>query len=164
MQYLTTLSVELHTQTRGDKLPDPEFDEVLAVFYMVHNDWDTDKSEQTGIIAINLKSGIPGSHLEYLNGCGVSSRVNIIHVASEGELFDVLVQIVYSLDPDILIGYEVEQLSWGYLIERGMHLNKNLIKLLSRTPGKLNIHYILLLYIVVFEINLILSYVNRFGV
>ena len=38
-------------------------------------------------------------------------------------------------DADILIGYEVQKLSWGYLMERAAALNINLTGQLSRIPG-----------------------------
>ena len=43
---------------------------------------------------------------------------------------------VYRHDPDILLGYEVTMMSWGYLIDRAAHLNLNLTNQLSRTPRK----------------------------
>ena len=39
VQYLTSMSVELHMHSRGSLRPDPEFDPVLAIFYYIHNDW-----------------------------------------------------------------------------------------------------------------------------
>ena len=38
-------------------------------------------------------------------------------------------------DPDILAGWEVQQASWGYLIERAAHLGLHLPPALSRIPG-----------------------------
>lgn len=37
-QYVTILSVELHISSRSDFQPDPEFDEIRAVFYAVYTD------------------------------------------------------------------------------------------------------------------------------
>lgn len=59
VQYLTSLSVELHIRTRSSLHPDPELDPVLAVFYYLHNDWPTpsgDENSQLGIIAIDIES------------------------------------------------------------------------------------------------------------
>jgi DNA polymerase zeta len=39
-------------------------------------------------------------------------------------------------DPEILVGYEVQMSSWGYLIERAAKLGFNLAPKLSRMPGK----------------------------
>ena len=42
---------------------------------------------------------------------------------------------VKSRDPDIIIGYEIQMLSWGYLIDRAKELDINLYPLISRIPG-----------------------------
>ena len=42
---------------------------------------------------------------------------------------------VKSRDPDIIIGYEIQMLSWGYLIDRAKELDINLCPLISRIPG-----------------------------
>ena len=42
---------------------------------------------------------------------------------------------VQLLDPDMIIGYEVQMLSWGYLIERARSLDINLCPMLSRIPS-----------------------------
>ena len=49
-------------------------------------------------------------------------------------LFKVFI-IQYRYDADILIGYEVQKSSWGYLVERAAALNINLTGQLSRIPG-----------------------------
>lgn len=38
-------------------------------------------------------------------------------------------------DPDILVGYEVQMRSWGYLLQRAAVLGVNLCQQLSRVPG-----------------------------
>jgi DNA polymerase zeta len=37
-QFLTIFIMELHIQTRGDLRPDPSYDPIRALFYMVVND------------------------------------------------------------------------------------------------------------------------------
>ena len=59
VQYLTCLSLELHTHTRGNLRPDPEFDPILAVCYYVHHDWPradgaAGPNSQLGVIAIDI--------------------------------------------------------------------------------------------------------------
>lgn len=39
-------------------------------------------------------------------------------------------------DPDILVGWEVQMSSWGYLIARAGHLGVDLKQELSRMPGE----------------------------
>ena len=48
MQFLTSLSIELHIETRASLQPDPEFDPILAVFYFIHNDWPLPSGEGSG--------------------------------------------------------------------------------------------------------------------
>lgn len=38
-------------------------------------------------------------------------------------------------DPDILVGYEVQMHSWGYLVQRAAVLGVGLCQQLSRVPG-----------------------------
>lgn len=39
-------------------------------------------------------------------------------------------------DPDILVGYEVQMHSWGYLLQRAAVLGLDLCQQLSRVPGR----------------------------
>jgi hypothetical protein len=71
----------------------------------------------------------------YLDHCGVSDDIHITYVADEKELFDELIKLVRGCDPDILLGYEVQMLSWGYLKARASYLGINLIGQLSRVPN-----------------------------
>ena len=41
----------------------------------------------------------------------------------------------YSCNPDIVVGYEIQMLSWGYVIQRAATLTIDLPPLLSRIPG-----------------------------
>lgn len=53
---------------------------------------------------------------------------------SERKLIEAFVEAVRALDPDILLGWEVQQLSLGYIIDRAALLEINLLRELSRTP------------------------------
>ena len=55
---------------------------------------------------------------------------------SEEALLDALVGAVRALDPDILVGFEVQQGSLGYLNDRATALVRSepLLRQLSRTP------------------------------
>ena len=44
-------------------------------------------------------------------------------VESEEQLFDALEFLVQAWDPDILVGWEIEMFSWGYLMQRGRVLS-----------------------------------------
>ena len=48
---------------------------------------------------------------------------------------DALVEAVRALDPDIIVGWEVQQGSLGYLIDRAAQAERPLCQQLSRTPS-----------------------------
>lgn len=52
----------------------------------------------------------------------LNSGADIDYAETEEELFSILIEKVRLYDPDMLVGYEVQNSSWGYLIERGAHL------------------------------------------
>ena len=55
---------------------------------------------------------------------------------SENALLDAFVEAVRALDPDILVGFEVQQGSLGFLVDRASTLERPdpLLRQLSRTP------------------------------
>ena len=60
IQYLTCMSVEVHTHTRGSLKPDPDLDPVLAIFYYIHHDWprpdgSPGENSRLGVIAIDIE-------------------------------------------------------------------------------------------------------------
>lgn len=65
---------------------------------------------------------------------GVTSLEALEYVASERELIDALVRLVRKWDPDILVGFEIQMLSWGYLLQRASCLGADLHVGLSRAP------------------------------
>ncbi|KAK0753578.1 hypothetical protein B0T18DRAFT_358164 [Schizothecium vesticola] len=124
VQYMSTMSLELHVNTRGKLLPNPEEDEIQCIFWCLKSDehslLSSFGSSNKGESADNTKSGIvvlsdDGSLAEKV-------RKQTPHeVAEETSELDVMIriaEIVRTYDPDILTGYEVHGSSWGYLIER----------------------------------------------
>nr|XP_012234018.1 PREDICTED: DNA polymerase zeta catalytic subunit [Linepithema humile] len=129
-QHLTLLVLEVHAVTRDDLLPDPQLDSIAALFYAVYNDVSTDASEHGAII---------------VNSSPISARLNKIHSASamcpilyvltEQDVFDNLVKLIEQHNPEILLGWEVETLSWGYVFQRAHHLGLNNFPLkISKVP------------------------------
>ena len=53
---------------------------------------------------------------------------------TEVKLLEGFIEALQSLDPDILVGFEVQQSSVGYLADRGNQLEMPLLKLISRMP------------------------------
>ncbi|KAI9322888.1 hypothetical protein BX666DRAFT_1899270 [Dichotomocladium elegans] len=132
---LDLFSVEIHVNTRDDFLPDPEHDAVQIVFWclqtedvnIVSNGFQ--KGYHVGIIAI-------GNRIETTK-IGIHD-VETTYVQTETELLLSLVDKVRLYDPDFLVGYELNNSSWGYLIERAAILRIHLIDELSRNLSKSN--------------------------
>ncbi|KAF9185070.1 DNA polymerase zeta [Haplosporangium sp. Z 11] len=130
--FLDVLSLEVHCKTRPGLLPDPKFDPILAVFYC----WQTDRD---GLVS---NGWVPGFRVGMIThaGAGMTEKLGFgqkgydIHVAEdECAMMNAVIEYVLELDPDILAGFEVHNLSWGYLVDRYQVLfSLDMSKLLSR--------------------------------
>lgn len=120
--YLTVLAIEIHAMSRASLKPDPAYDEVKAIFYYLYT-CPPAEDRTVGIILIGLQEELPEVR---------SKPIQVHFVPNEKELFVTFIEKVRRWDPDILIGYEIETLSWGYLLERGYVLSLNLNQELSR--------------------------------
>ncbi|UKZ74136.1 hypothetical protein TrVFT333_001795 [Trichoderma virens FT-333] len=113
------MSLEIHVNTRGNFVPNPEEDEIQCIF------WHWKDDEATGSATNELlgssKSGILVLSVDDILAGQIRSAVpdEVIQESSELDLLNRMVEIVRFYDPDILTGYEVHGGSWGYLIERG---------------------------------------------
>ena len=93
-------------------MPNPEDDEVVAVFYSVQ-DSDRDANDDGSV-----RSGVIVVQTDQLNGRRVRN-LKAEFVESELELLNRFIDVVVEIDPDILSGWEVQAASWGYLNARG---------------------------------------------
>ncbi|KAJ8355995.1 hypothetical protein SKAU_G00187890 [Synaphobranchus kaupii] len=141
VQYLTLMSMELHARTRRDLEPDPEFDPICALFYCLRSDAplpDSDKIQLTGAIVVDKDCHSWGqgtrSTAPLLVRSGISG-LQVTYAIDEKQLFQEICNIMRRFDPDILIGYEVQMRSWGYLLQRASALGVDLCQQLSRVPG-----------------------------
>ncbi|KAM0717908.1 hypothetical protein Q7P37_006240 [Cladosporium fusiforme] len=112
--YMSTMSLEVHVNTRADLSPDPEKDEVNMVVWCLAEE-QLDEDAKLGIVI--LANPKDESLTERIRRT-VGNTVQIDEEDDELDLFNRMVDIVRSHDPDILTGYEVHNSSWGYLIER----------------------------------------------
>lgn len=137
VQHLTLMCMELHARTRRDLQPDPEFDPICALFYCLSSDYPlsgSDKKEMTGAIVIAQETAADkDARRPLLTRSGVTG-FQTTYVADEKELFEHLVSLIKRYDPDILLGYEVQMHSWGYLLQRASALNVDLCQQMSRIP------------------------------
>lgn len=116
-QYMSTMSLEVHVNTRGKFVPNPEEDEIQCIFWCLQSD-DND---------LEANGMNPGTHVGVvvLSEDGRISRdiarqtgFEVVEETSELDILVRMVEIVRNHDPDILTGYEVHGGSWGFLIER----------------------------------------------
>ncbi|ORY67714.1 uncharacterized protein BCR38DRAFT_388522 [Pseudomassariella vexata] len=115
--YMSTMSMEIHVNTRGKLVPNPEEDEVQCIFWCLKSDESFATSDnassalQSGIIVLS-EDGLMTKRIQR------QTSVEVIEETSELDLMVRMVEIVRTRDPDILTGYEVHGSSWGYLVER----------------------------------------------
>lgn len=116
-QYMSTMSLEIHVNTRGKLVPNPEEDEVQAIFWCSKSDGDEAAKDnvslgfESGIIILS-EDGHLARTMQRMTG------TEIIEESSELDLMVRMVEIVRTRDPDVLTGFEVHGSSWGFLIER----------------------------------------------
>lgn len=120
---LTVLSVEVLGASRGGLRPDPGRDPAVAVCYEVQ---EGDTICFTGVLTWSRYGAAP---------LGLGSRVRVDVVESERHLLLALAAVVEAVDPDFVVGYEVQRESLGYLCDRAEKLDFPLAAALSRTPA-----------------------------
>jgi len=119
-QYMSTMSLEIHVNTREHLLPDPEEDEVQCIFWCLKSD---EQCFPGGRPADGILAGIIvlSENRDLVQQIRSQTSVDVLEEPTELDLLTRMVAIVRTLDPDILTGYEVHGSSWGYLMERAMH-------------------------------------------
>ena len=75
---------------------------------------------------------VPPATLKHQVGLPADVVCRLVH--SELDLFQGLEQLIRECDPDLLIGYEVQQRSYGYLLDRARQIGFPLDRSLSRCP------------------------------
>uniref|UniRef100_A0A0B7JWS1 DNA polymerase n=1 Tax=Bionectria ochroleuca TaxID=29856 RepID=A0A0B7JWS1_BIOOC len=115
--YMSTMSLEIHVNTRGKLVPNPEEDEVQCIFWSFKSDDPANSSQdylqagQSGVVVLS-EDGVLARRMQKLDLGEVHGET------SELDVFVRMVEIVRFHDPDVLTGFEVHASSWGFLIER----------------------------------------------
>ncbi|CAI6095176.1 unnamed protein product [Clonostachys chloroleuca] len=115
--YMSTMSLEIHVNTRGKLVPNPEEDEVQCIFWSFKSDDPANSSQdylqagQSGVVVLS-EDGVLARRMQKLDFGEVHGET------SELDVFVRMVEIVRFHDPDVLTGFEVHASSWGFLIER----------------------------------------------
>lgn len=116
-QYMSTMSLEVHVNTRGRFVPNPEEDEVQFVIWGLQSDED-DFSSKTALESTRVGLVVLSEDGSKAQKISQQTGIELHQETTELEVMIRMVEIVRRLDPDILTGYEVHSSSWGYLIER----------------------------------------------
>lgn len=115
--YMSIMSLEIHVNTRGSLVPNPEQDEIGCVFWCLQSDDEglevngINEGTHVGVLALSEAGGLAQKISQ-------QTCVEVEEENSELDLINRMVDIVRGYDPDILTGYEVHGGSWGYVIER----------------------------------------------
>ncbi|XP_017436159.1 DNA polymerase zeta catalytic subunit isoform X5 [Vigna angularis] len=126
-QQLTLLSIEILAESRADLLPDPQFDGINIIALGFQNDSDSDVEV---LVLLHSKFVTCQRNFDGLSG----SKVLVF--TDEKLLLKEFIKIVSSSDPDILMGWDIQGSSLGFLAERASHLGLGLLNNLSRTPSE----------------------------
>lgn len=126
-QQLALLSIEVHAESRGDLRPNPRFDAVNIIALALQND---NGSTIEVHVLLYSKNEPCSRNLDGILACKVSLFLE------EKELFGHFMKILHSLDPDILMGWDIQGGSLGFLAERAAHLGIGLLNQISRAPSE----------------------------
>ncbi|UNI24404.1 DNA-directed DNA polymerase [Purpureocillium takamizusanense] len=117
VQYMSTMSLEVHVNSRGKFIPNPEQDEIQCIFWACKSDERTYNTQgsinalQSGVLILSHDGAVAQRIAQATNA-------SVAEEDSELDLLVRMVEIVRTFDPDVLTGFEVHGSSWGYLIER----------------------------------------------
>jgi hypothetical protein len=146
---LTILSIEVFVKTTEGKIWNSESDEIIAIFCSVHDEntrvQKQDKYNYYSFIITtqenrniakryrNNKFIIGPEFMGYKNeDYDYNNLYEIIFVKDEHALLFKLIEIFEYYDPDIVIGYDTELYSIGYIMRRANTLGIDLRYMLSR--------------------------------
>ncbi|KAJ2908589.1 DNA polymerase zeta [Coemansia aciculifera] len=119
---MSQMSLEILTCCREATLADPGLDEILCISACF-----------VGCAKHRVAVWTCGSSTESEVRVGLSSQVEKRHLADEFGMIMSLVDWTRENDPDILCGYDIQQSSWGYVVERAERMyNLRLCSQLSR--------------------------------
>ena len=138
------MSVEILCEVRQGYLPNPKFDPVKCICWVINDKVSDSETESTqryqGVIcvdpqAIQTESAAHTLTVKY-KSCGLPPLCDIQLAPTEAQLFQLFINIVGQADPDFFIGYDINRNSFGFLVKRGKVININLLQLLSKVPNE----------------------------
>ncbi|KAI0558305.1 DNA polymerase zeta catalytic subunit [Gracilaria domingensis] len=119
-QNLTVMAIEVLASSYGDKLPDPARNNILAVCTVTKTDVvSRARGHEAVTFVLNRSKALDPFHP--IHSCD-----------SEVSLFDELARHIRTCDPDVLVGFETQNSSIGYILERAQAIGHAFPNLASR--------------------------------
>lgn len=117
---MSVLSIEIHVETREGKVPLASEDPVVAIFWEVSSPFKLDPGAPTaGVTTWTPIPDVAGKFIQL--------------VEDEMSLLKEFVRMVIYFDPDIIVGYEAQSRSLGYLCQRAKVLGMDMEADLGRS-------------------------------
>ncbi|KAI3448610.1 hypothetical protein Pfo_005275 [Paulownia fortunei] len=129
-QQLTLLSIEVQAESRGDLRPDPRFDAINIIVLVLQED---DESTHDAHVLLRCDFVYVEKDLDAV------SESKVFVFTEELQLLNHFTKVVRASDPDVLMGWDVQSGSLGFLAERAAHLGVSLLNNISRTPSQINV-------------------------
>ncbi|KAJ4719461.1 DNA polymerase [Melia azedarach] len=124
-EQLTLLSIEVQAESRGDLRPDPRYDAINVVTLAFQNDNN---------YVVEIYVLLHGKSESYQRSHDGIADCKMFVFSEEKHLFGHFIKILCSFDPDIIMGWDIQGGSLGFLAERAAHLGIGLLNDISRTP------------------------------
>ncbi|KAK1386104.1 DNA polymerase [Heracleum sosnowskyi] len=126
-QQLTIFSIEVQAQSKGDSRPDPQLDAINFIVLVIFEDDDL----MTETYVLLRSDTVPARrNLDGVSAC------KILVFSKEKELFNHFIKLIHSYDPDIIMGWDIQGGSLGYLAERAAQIGIGLLNKISRTVSQ----------------------------
>ena len=110
---MRVLSVEIHALTRGKLLANPKHDAVCCIAVAELADPDCASRTEAYDVALFLLANLPDAA-----ALGLPQNFDARCFATEAQLILAFVDFIQTMDPDVLVAFEMQQGSIGYLSDR----------------------------------------------
>ncbi|GBB99533.1 hypothetical protein RclHR1_03550013 [Rhizophagus clarus] len=117
---LRILSFDIECAGRKGIFPEPTIDPIIQIANMV-----TRQGEKHPFIR----------NVFTLNSCAPIVATDVIECYDQGKMLQAWRDFVIEVDPDVIIGYNIANFDFPYLLERAQHLKVNKFPYLGRMKG-----------------------------
>ncbi|KAI5067558.1 hypothetical protein GOP47_0018086 [Adiantum capillus-veneris] len=134
-QQISMMSIEAFACTRGDLRPDPRYDAIKSIVMILQSDFRNNQlpTSPTLVLLNDDNEEEIFRNRDGLIGC------EVVTVRDETSLLHMFVWFVRMYDPDMLVGWEIQGYSLGFLAERAANLGLGLLREISRLPANRNL-------------------------